>query len=36
VKAEELGGERDDDFMDNSCNGLFPYFAEITESGDRG
>jgi hypothetical protein len=36
VKAEEIGGERDGDFMDNSSNRLFPYFGDTTERGDRG
>jgi len=33
---EGIGGERDGDFMDNSYNGLFPYFADSTQRGDRG
>ncbi len=33
---EAIGGERDGDFMDNSCNVLFPYFADTTERGCRG
>jgi hypothetical protein len=33
---EGIGGEREGDFMVNSGNGLFPYFADTTERGDRG
>jgi hypothetical protein len=33
---EGIGGERDGDFTDNSSNGLFPYFGDTTERGDRG
>ncbi len=27
MKVEEIGGERDGDFMDNSYNGLFPFLT---------
>jgi len=33
---EGIGGERDGDFMDNSYKGLFLYFADTTERGDKG
>ncbi len=39
VKAEEIGGERDGDFMINSCNTLVVIFLTLLiplKRGDRG